>query len=109
MAPAHVHHAKLHTGAAAFATLLALIPWEVLKAAGVREELAAYAAAALLGLAAIAALGARSHSLGQRAFHIKAFRETFEMQAFLRDFAAFAFVELALGAMILVFLATVHE
>jgi hypothetical protein len=104
-----VGRAKVHTAAAAFATLLALIPWELLRAAGVSEELSFYAAAALLGFAAIAALGMRSHSLGHRAFHIKALRETFEVQGFLRDFAVFAFTELALAGVILIFLATARE
>lgn len=104
-----MRQAKVHTATAAFATLLALIPWQLLRDAGVSEELSFYATAALLGLAAIAALGMRSHSLGQRAFRMKALRETFEVQGFLRDFAVFAFTELALAGVIMIFLATVHE
>lgn len=92
-----MHRVKAHTAAGAFATLLVMIPWKVLQARGLDEVRAASVAGVLLGAAAVAALAARGTRLARRAYFMPAFRESFEVSAFLRAFAAYAFALLALG------------
>jgi len=79
-----------------FATLLALVPWEILKALGWSEERATYAAFALLFLAACGAIVLSRKPSAQRVFPISWLQEDFHVDNFLRGFAGYAFTLLAL-------------
>lgn len=92
-----MHRIRLHTAAGAFATLLAMIPWKVLQASGMAEERAASIAGALLAVTAVVAFAARNTPFAQKSFFVPAYREAFEVRAFLRSFAAYAFTMLALA------------
>jgi len=91
-----MHRVRFHTAAGAFTTLLAMLPWKLLEAAGMSEDHAASFAGAILALTALAALWARRFALLQKSFELPAFRETFEVSAYLRAFAAYAFALLLL-------------
>jgi hypothetical protein len=92
-----MNRVRFHTGAGAFATLLVMIPWKVLQAGGMAEERAASIAGVMLAIAAAVALAIRRMPFAQKSFDMPAFRERFEVSAFLRAFAAYSFVLIALG------------
>lgn len=92
-----MHRIRVHTAAGAFATLLIMIPWKLLHAGGMPEERAASIAAVMLALAAVVALAMRRAPFARKSFDMPVFRETFEVTAFLRAFASYAFVLIALG------------
>ncbi len=87
---------RFDKGMGGFATLLALVPWEILKALGWSEEHAAYAAGALLFLAACGAIVWSRKPSAQRAFPISWLREDFRVDNFLLSFAGYALALLAL-------------
>jgi hypothetical protein len=88
--------------AAAFSTLVLLLPWELLKAIGWSDDDAGLAAFSLLFPLGLAALALRRHPWAQHEFEFV--RETFRVSAYLRDLALFAWAELVLVIGIWVFL-----
>jgi hypothetical protein len=93
----------LHTGAGAFSTLIVLVPWQGLEAAGLDEDAAASIGAACLFVLAVAALLVRGAPFAQKEAHLTLFRETFRVPDYLRAFALYAFAELALVAALLAY------
>lgn len=89
------HHSRWETIAAAFSTLVLLLPWELLEALGWSEDDAGVAAFLLLFPLGLVALALRRHPwAAERKFEFV--RETFHVSAYLRDLAMFAWAELVL-------------
>lgn len=97
------YRVPLHTGAGAFSTLIVLVPWQGLEAAGLGEGAAASIAGGCLFVLAVAALLAHRAPFAQKEAYVAVFRETFRVPDYLRAFALYAFAELALVAGLLAY------
>ena len=82
------YRARLDTGAAAFSTLVVLVPWKLFEAAGLDEDRAAAYAGVVLAVLAALALAARRAPLSAKSWHVAFARESFDLRRYLRDFAA---------------------
>jgi hypothetical protein len=98
------YRVPLHTAAGAFSTLIVLVPWHVLEAAGLDEDSAASIAGVCLFGLALAALALRRAPFAQKELRVAAYSEIFHLPSYLRAFAMYAFAELALVVGILIYL-----
>ncbi len=96
-------HIRFDKGMGGFATLLAMVPWEILQMLGWSEEHATYAACALLFVAACCAIMLSRRPSMQRVVPISWLREDFHVDNFLRGFAGYGLALLACFAGLAIF------